>query len=799
MSILADVASDQPKLGGVRGVELFQVGIRGGIPFHEQDLDDAIRNFRVLSTGDKKTIDPALKAGHDKDQIATTGLPRLGSATDLWKEKRVCEECGGTGNWRQGDEFYPCPFCDNPDGYPTGKRTILKGSFGEVPRIVAEAVKNKAYKQISAEFYPQGHKALSGLPHEGIVFRGAGILGGDLPVVKTLKELSKADWIYAEMEAEPTLLRFSESAEHDGVIMVFSEVLGLSDINIMTGKSLKMDDLGICQASTHQNLHTGKSLSHADVIEHLGKHGLHATESDGLIHVHHHPDHIHEVLTKSGHETVKDAEGCTYSDRAMGHKFYLKNAEGVAGSTGKSGTTGTSSIGGDALPPPPTRSPVGGKQVGGYEGTFHPIRPEHQNVLSKLSKPFGAGALGTGTSNLKKSSVPWGGTGHAAYAEKTAIGKGGKVARVDGNFIHSEAAMSTRAELETILTASPYSLNAELLKKFSDEELVQFSEGVTKAAEAAAAKKQPQVLTFSDQTMAEAYHHLHSMGMSCEPSSLHHEGMKHPKETLKLHHPTKEVHQMFAERGYHHQGHGKFAHATTGHEYHTDHDQEGNVHVHKFSESASGGDDMTPAQVSEIVRAEMKAILPNISDISQQLDQKLNGAIAKFSESLQPIRDDVRDFKTSTHRDAILAFCEEAQGKGLIHAFEMDDSATDAKGKRLPNLVDRLMGLSTQPVYEFSEGGKTVMLSDLDVAKREIMQRPRWTGEKAKQGVPGKGTSTTAQSETMQEIIQFAETNEGILKEAGYATKDEFVKVLEVAPEKDRQEILEHLKKGAAA
>lgn len=821
------------KLGGVRGVELFQVGIRGGIPFHEKDLDDAIRNFQILSKGPKKIIDAALKTGHDKidKEGNVTTVPRIGSGTDLWKEKRVCEECGGTGNWRNGDEFYSCPYCDNDYGYPTGRRTILKGSFGEVPRVVAEAVANKAYKHISAEFYPEGHSSLAGLPHKGIVFRGAGILGADLPKVKTLNDLSKAEWIYAEMECEPTLLRFSESVTEGGVIIVFSEVLGYSDINIMTGKSspkmLSMDDIGggsgspltptsgsgpsmppsgfaepkmpagtrvekciqdlkgkpginryaVCQASTHQNLHTGKTLSHADLIAHLHKHGLHATEHDGLIHVHHAPDHIHSVLTRGGHETIQDNEGCTYSDMSTGHKFYLRHAEG---STAESGTT---KGGGDV--PAPTRSPPSSsKVVGGYEGgTLHPLRPEHQAVLSRPS------VVRTGNpSSLKTSTIPWGGTGSAAYAEKPALGNGKRFDKLESalrkHYQHSEGDTMSRAELETILTAAPHNYKPEFLKKFDDAELVQFSEGLVKA-------QKPVVLTFSEQSMADAYHHLHNMGLPCEPATMHHEGMKHGKQTLKLHHGTHDAHRIFAENGYKHHGHGKFIHNSTGHEYHTDHDEMGNVHVHKFSESASGGDnDMTPAQVNALLDAKLGTVVP-------ELTAQLNKAIATFSEGLQPIRDDVAGFKTSTHREGIMAFCE-GEARERLHAWEMDESATDAKGKRIPTVVDRMMKMSTDKVYEFSEGGKSVMKSELDLYKDEIMKRPRWSGEKSRQGVPGRGTTANAQSQTMQEIIQFAETNENILRDAGYEKKEDFIKVFENAREEDRQQILQAFKKGAA-
>lgn len=556
MSIADADAERQPKLGRVRGVEIFQAGLRKGQRYTEQHLDDIIENFRKFSTGDKKLIDPYVACGHDDKDLLGDGNPRYGTPAELWKEKGPCEECGGTAHWH-GE---PCPYCDNPDGHPTGQRTILKGTLAEVPLEIGDWIKRRQYDHGSAEFYPQGHPAIQGIPTKGFALKGFKLLGQTAPAVKTLAPLRDATWeTYADLECEPAVFRFCDidTAAESSILMCFSEVV---KVDPKAAKKKALTDLG---------------------------------------------------------------------------------------------------------------------------------------------------------------------------------------------------------------------LSADFIAKMSDAEVDTLAEKMKPPA--------PTIITFTDLDMAEAYRFCSNMGMHAEPSTLSHPGGK-SKDSLRLSHSFGDVHRIMKDNGYEHQGSGEFAHKANGHKMKFDHDDEGRPHVVKYSED-------TDVNAKEIVAEVVAQLKPQMEAIAKAT---VDASVKTFSEQFDPIKKDVIDFKSSTHRDAIQKFCEEQLEVGRVYAFELDDTA------KLPTIVDRLAKLDTAPVYKFSEGGKESVLSDLDLAKRDILQRPIRFAEKGKQGKDGKGTSDSAGG-LQGQIEKFAEDNAKLVAEFGYESPKVLVDTFKMATDKDRKEFLDAMQKGLEA
>jgi hypothetical protein len=315
--------------------------------------------------------------------------------------------------------------------------------------------------------------------------------------------------------------------------------------------------------------------------------------------------------------------------------------------------------------------------------------------------------------------------------------------------------------------------DADLIAKMSDADADALHEKLKPPA--------PTIITFTDLDMAEAYRHCQNMGMHAEPSSLCHPGGK-GKDSLRLHHSFGDVHRIMKDNGYEHHGSGEFAHKVNGHKMKFDHDDEGRPHVVKYSETVEDTD-VNAKEVADLVMGQLK------TEVAAQVKASLDGAVKTFSEQFEPIRKDVHDFKNSTHREAIQKFCEEQLELGRIYAFQMDASSG------LPTVVDRMAKLDTATVHKFSEGGKDLMLSDLDVAKRDILQQPVRFGEKGKQGKDGRGTTEDndkARFETFAEEFgeEFAKT--GFDKEGTW-------KALEQMPAAERQRQIADLEKLAAA
>ena len=157
------------ELESIKDVEIFEVGQDGTQDWTEADLDQIVANFK------KGVVDPPLVAlGHDEDQslLKKAGLPAAGWIANLKK---------------QGTKLY--------------------ADLKDVPQKVAEALKNKAYKYVSAEIYPFFVKNGENL---GKVLRRIALLGADIPKVKSLNEVLAR---YDENEPETILIGANDMTE----------------------------------------------------------------------------------------------------------------------------------------------------------------------------------------------------------------------------------------------------------------------------------------------------------------------------------------------------------------------------------------------------------------------------------------------------------------------------------------------------------------------------------------------------------------------------------------------------------
>lgn len=133
----------------VPDVEVMAVGTWNNDIYKQKDLDLLAKNFPLLQT----TVKPPLVLGHgDQTLLQASGLPAAGWVSKL---KRV------------GDK--------------------LLADFSNVPRAVAAILKNKGYKRVSVEIYPN-YQAPNGARY-GLTLARVALLGAAIPAIKTLKDI----------------------------------------------------------------------------------------------------------------------------------------------------------------------------------------------------------------------------------------------------------------------------------------------------------------------------------------------------------------------------------------------------------------------------------------------------------------------------------------------------------------------------------------------------------------------------------------------------------------------------------
>jgi hypothetical protein len=167
-------------LGRCRGVEIFAAGNYRGKDYTTQDLDEMVDNFNRFGKGPQALVRAPLVIGHEEDQelLDRSDIPAAG-----WPE-RV---------YRQGK--------------------VLKADYAEVPRTIGNLINGRAYRKVSAEIYDEPPE---GVPGKGKMLRRVALLGGELPQVKSLKDLPLVD--YAEenpKRIERVTLKSSEIARSD--------------------------------------------------------------------------------------------------------------------------------------------------------------------------------------------------------------------------------------------------------------------------------------------------------------------------------------------------------------------------------------------------------------------------------------------------------------------------------------------------------------------------------------------------------------------------------------------------------
>lgn len=148
----------------VPDVEIFATGVWKDQKFTLADLHEIAANYREL----RPRWEPPLKIGHmntlGERTMQDDSLPSLG-----WAQAIRVKELG-----------------PNEAGEPQG---LLLGDFTDVPRLVRDVVKARAYKHVSAELYRTFTDGATGKKY-GKTLKAVALLGAALPEVKSLREVT---------------------------------------------------------------------------------------------------------------------------------------------------------------------------------------------------------------------------------------------------------------------------------------------------------------------------------------------------------------------------------------------------------------------------------------------------------------------------------------------------------------------------------------------------------------------------------------------------------------------------------
>lgn len=138
----------------IKGVEIFATGVWHGDKYTEKDLDALVESFT------EKGFEAPIKLGHNRDQ-EKDGQPSFGWIDRVYRE---------------------------------GKK--LLADFTDVPMRLAEAIKLKQYRQVSSEIIWNYRE---GMPR---VLRAVALLGADIPEVKGLEPLDKAEIVFDDDQVD---------------------------------------------------------------------------------------------------------------------------------------------------------------------------------------------------------------------------------------------------------------------------------------------------------------------------------------------------------------------------------------------------------------------------------------------------------------------------------------------------------------------------------------------------------------------------------------------------------------------
>lgn len=147
-------------------------------------------------------------------------------------------------------------------------------------------------------------------------------------------------------------------------------------------------------------------------------------------------------------------------------------------------------------------------------------------------------------------------------------------------------------------------------------------------------------------------------------------------------------------------------------------------------------------------------------DVSEIVKREVKAALAGSQQDLEAVRRMTRQQVASQKRETIRAFCEEMKAEGKVLQSQLDDS--DGQ----PTLIDRLMRAdATNVVRVFSEGGKRVTKTELDLQMDEIRNGPAvaYFGERMHQPL-GKGGKTGDDAEVAKLRRHYRRFSEGYRK-----------------------------------
>lgn len=133
----------------LKGAEIFSSGKWNGLEFSDADLDAIVSSFDELAQAGRVP----LKFGHNDEQQITDGQPSIGWVSRVWRE---------------------------------GSK--LLADFANIPKVVAEAIKDKLYNFVSVELLQDAERNGSRYPW---VLSAVALLGADPPAVSNLAELSR--------------------------------------------------------------------------------------------------------------------------------------------------------------------------------------------------------------------------------------------------------------------------------------------------------------------------------------------------------------------------------------------------------------------------------------------------------------------------------------------------------------------------------------------------------------------------------------------------------------------------------
>lgn len=134
----------------------------------------------------------------------------------------------------------------------------------------------------------------------------------------------------------------------------------------------------------------------------------------------------------------------------------------------------------------------------------------------------------------------------------------------------------------------------------------------------------------------------------------------------------------------------------------------------------------------------------------RQVRKIVDAAVAQVRKEFGGIREQTEQLAANTKRANITKFCETMVQAGKVAPAELDPG--DPKNPR-PTLIDRLMRADARTtVHKFSENGKEVKLTELDLQMREIETRPQLVrfGERLKGGGAMAGRGTDAEVEKVE-------------------------------------------------